>query len=138
MLYGYNQGGSIMSVENKSFSYKYSGATNDELKQIKEKYSQKESNHKIKKIRALDKRVDFISAMISIFTGIIGTAFLITGTIHIIKELSSFAVGAAIVMTGIAIISTVPYIHIKIYNFIKLKYAPKILALIEEIEQRKI
>ena len=127
-----------MSNENKEFSFSYLGTLNEELEQIKEKYTQKKVNEKIKKIHALDRNVDFISTMISIFIGINGTSFLITGTIRLIKALSSVPVCIFTIILGIILIAAVPFIHTRIYNSVKAHYAPKILSLIEDIEQNKL
>ncbi len=127
-----------MADKNKSFSYSYSGAVNEELEQLKEKYTPKEVNEKMKRIRIMDKKVDFISTMFSIFLGIIGSIFLITGTIILIKNLFSTSVCFITILIGIVTMATVPFIHAKIYNFIKQHYAPEILALIKEIEHKQI
>ncbi len=124
-----------MSYTNKSFSFSYSGATNDELEQIKKKYTQKEVNEKMKKVRSLDKNVDFISTMLSILFGISGTAFLVTGVTWLIKGFPSSAVSIMIGVLGIVIIAVMPFLHTKMYSLIKAHYAPEILALIKEIEQ---
>lgn len=127
-----------MGNENKSFSYTYSGATNDELEQIKIKYTKKEVNEKMKKIRALDKRVDFISTMLSISLGIFGTSFIIQSTIWIIKGITDLTVSIPMCILGILLASTVPFLHAKIYSIVKAHYAPKILALIKEVEQNQL
>jgi len=73
-----------MSNESKPFSFSYSGAISDELEQIKEKYTPTKVNEKTKRVRSLDKRVDFSSTMLSICIGLFGTALLISGVIYII------------------------------------------------------
>lgn len=127
-----------MSEENKSFSYSYYGAINEELEHIKEKYTKKDVNEKMNKIRAIDNKVDFISTMLSIFSGLIGTCFLISGTIGIIKGFSETTISIVAISLGIFLISAAPFMHKKIYNKIKAHYAPKILSLIEEIEQNQL
>ncbi len=125
-------------MSNNTFSYSYSGGTKTELEQFKEKYSPKQTTEKMKKIRSLDKRVDFISTMISIFMGIIGSFFLVSGTIFMIKDLLPFAAGISMAAIGLLITTTVPFIHSSIYNLVKKHYAEQILSLIEEIEQNHI
>ena len=127
-----------MAEKNKSFSYSYSGAVNEELEQLKEKYTPKKISEKMKKIRTLDKKVDFISTMISIFLGIAGSCILTTGVIMEIKNLFSFYVCFITILLGVMVMATVPFIHAKIYNFVKLYYAPEILSLIKEIEHNQL
>lgn len=125
-------------MSNNTFSYSYSGGTKTELEQFKEKYSPKQTTEKMKKIRSLDKRVDFISTMISIFMGIIGSFFLVSGIIFMIKDLLPFTAGISMAAIGLLITTTVPFIHSSIYNLVKKHYAEQILSLIEEIEQNHI
>ncbi len=126
-----------MSDENKSFSFSYSGKLNGELEQIKKKYSHEETDEKIKKVRALDRDVEFISTMIAIFSGLCGSTLIISGVVWLIKDhLSAFA-GILFVASGVFIVSSVPFFYVKIYNSVKSHYAPRILALIKEIEQNQ-
>ena len=127
-----------MSDKNKAFSYSYSAAINDELEQLKEKYTPRKTNEKLKKIRALDKRVDFISTMISILSGIGGSALIVGGVIFIIKDIYPDFAGLLMTASGMLIISAVPFIHTRIYNLIKARYAPEILELIKETERNII
>lgn len=124
-----------MSDDNNSFSFSYSGAINEELEQIKEKYTPKDVNKKTKKIHALDKKVDFTATMISIFLGIFGSAFAICGTIWIIKDIYSGFISITTTLSGVIISAMVPFIHTKIHSLIKSHYAERILALIKEVEQ---
>ena len=126
-----------MNNENNSFSFSYSGATTDEFKELKEKYTPKRTNKKIKKVHFLDKKVDFYSTMISIVLGIIGICLIAIGIISKINGCFS-SMHIAAVIAGILIISTTPFLHFKIQNSIKAYYAPQILALIKEIEQNQI
>ena len=128
----------MKDTDSKAFSIRYSGETNNELEQLKEKYTKKESNQKMKRLRALDKRVDFISTMTSIFTGIMGTAFTAASIICIIKDLCPLPVGVVLCISGIVIIAAVPFLHGRIHSSIKNYYSPEILTLIEEIERNQI
>lgn len=127
-----------MADKNKSFSYSYSGAVNEELEQLKEKYTPKKVSEKMRKIRTMDKKVDFFSTMFSIFLGIIGSIFLTIGTIILIKNLFSTPVCFITILIGVVTMAAVPFIHTKIYNFIKQHYAPEILSLIKEIEHNQL
>lgn len=127
-----------MENNNNSFSYSYSGVYRDELEQYKEKYAKKNVSEKMKKIRTLDRTVDFIATMVSIFIGLCATASLIAGTVILIKQLTPLTSGIFLSVIGVAVIATVPFIHTRIYNAIKEYYSPKILSLIEEIEQNKL
>ena len=127
-----------MKEDNKAFSFSYSGATIDELEQFKEKYSSVEPEEKIKRIRALDKRVDFIATMISITLGIIGTGFLISGVIQIITIEARLVLGIIQTAIGLFISAAVPFLYAKIHKAVKKLYSPQILTLIEEIEKNQI
>lgn len=127
-----------MSEKRNSFSYTYSGAVNDELEHFKEKYTPKKVNEKIKKIRALDKNVDFISTMLSITTGLLGSALIIIGVIWLIKDFYSNLFGGLFTFFGIMIIAATPFLYFKIHSVIKAYYSPEILALIKEIEQNQL
>ena len=126
-----------MKDDNKAFSFSYSGAAIDELEQFKEKYSPVEPEEKIKRIRALDKRVDFIATMISITLGLIGTGFLISGVIQIIKSDSGLIMGIVQTAIGLFLSAAVPFLHAKIHKRVKKYYSPQILSLIEEIEKNQ-
>lgn len=128
----------MKDTEGNAFSITYSGAVNEELEQIKQKYSQKEPDLKIKRIRALDKRVDFISTMTSIFTGLGGTVFAAISIILTVKDYCSLPVGVLLLLTGIIIIAAVPFLHGRIHSSVKSYYSPEILTLIEEIEQNRM
>ena len=127
-----------MSNKNNSFYFSYSGASNDELQHFKEKYTQTATNHKLQEIRRLDKRVDFISTMISIVLGLTGTVLLAHAVIFLLQNPDNLFSGSAAAVTGTVIISTVPIIHNKITDQIKKLMSPRILALIKEIEQNQI
>lgn len=128
----------MKDTEGNAFSITYSGAVNEELEQIKQKYSQKEPDLKIKRIHALDKRVDFISAMTSIFTGMGGTVLAAISIILTVKDYCPLPVGVLLLLTGIIISSAVPFIHGRIHSSVKSYYSPEILTLIEEIEQNRM
>lgn len=127
-----------MKDNNNSFSYSYSGATNDELQKIKEKYTVSEKNRKLNEVKRLDARVDFTATMISIAIGIIGTFLLVHGIIFIVQNPEKIFYGSAAALFGVTVAAVVPIIHFKIAAVIKKRTAPKILSLIEEIEQNKL
>lgn len=127
-----------MNENKRSFSYSYSGATNDELELIKEKYTKKQENINIKKVRRLDKRVDFLATTISISIGLLSVAIIVNGVIWLMKDFPSVVIGGLMIALGLLVASVVPFLHSKIHSLIKAHYAPIIIALIEEIEQNKI
>ena len=127
-----------MNNENNSFSYSYSGSLNEELEHIKAKYTKKETTEKIKEIRKLDKLTDFISAMTSIFIGLSGTSLIYTGTVKMIIHSLDLRLCTFLIIIGIIIITSAPFIHTKIDSIIKSFYAPEILNLIEQVEQNKL
>lgn len=122
-------------MKDNAFSISYSGELKDELEQFKTKYSPRETNERMKKLRTLDKRVDFITTMISIAFGMLGSALLIAGTVFLIKAVLTVFLSCLLIVAGSAIVAVVPFIHGRTYLFIKNLYAPKILELIDEIER---
>ncbi len=126
-----------MNENSKAFSISYSGADNDELKKLKAKYSPSPKNDKLNEIRRLDRRVDFISTMISIGLGIIGSFLLVNGIIFIVKNPDKLMWGSVSTILGLLIASMVPIIHYKILKFTKKRIGPKILELIKDIESNK-
>lgn len=124
-----------MKDDNKAFTISYSGASKEELESYKEKYTPKAYTEKMRKLRAYDRRVDTIATMISIFFGMAGSAVLILGSIYIIKEELPTLSGVLMTLLGVAVDSVVPFLYSKIYNSLKEHYAPKILALIKDIEE---
>lgn len=127
-----------MKDNNNSFSYSYSGATNDELQKLKEKYTQSETNQKLAEIKKLDTRVDFIATMVAIFTGLMATAFIIAGVIFLIKVRFSTLTGIMLTALGVIIIAVNPLLYSKIHECVKAHYSPRILSLIKDIEQNRI
>lgn len=127
-----------MKDNNNSFSYSYSGATNDELQKLKEKYTQSETNQKLAEIKKLDTRVDFIATMVAIFTGLMATAFIIAGVIFLIKDRFSTLTGIMLTAPGVIIIAVNPLLYSKIHECVKAHYSSRILSLIKDIEQNRI
>ena len=123
-----------MNENSKAFSISYSGADNDELKKLKAKYSPSQKNEPLNEIRKLDKRVDFISTMISIGLGIIGSFLLVNGIIFIVKNPDKLMWGSVSAILGLLIASVVPMLHYKVLRFIKKRIGPRILELINDIE----
>ena len=122
-------------MKDNAFSISYSGGLKDELEQFKTKYAPKETTERMRRLRALDKKVDFIAAMVSIAVGMFGSALLIAGTVFLIKAVFTIFVSCLLIVPGTAIIAVVPFIHSRTYIFIKNLYAPEILRLIDEIER---
>lgn len=127
-----------MSEENKAFSISYSGEIKDELEQYKIKYAPRETTKKIKRLRVLDKRVDFISTMIAIAFGMFGSAIMIAGTVFLIKNVLAVFTSCMLIVPGTVILAVVPFLYSKIYSYIKNAYAPEILKLINEIEHNSL
>ena len=126
-----------MKDDNKAFTISYSGADNDELKMLKAKYTQSQKNEKINEVRRLDRRVEFISTMISIGTGMIGSFLLVHGIVFLVQNPEKLIWGSISTLLGLFIVSFVPMLHFKILKLIKKSIGPKILALIKEIEENK-
>ncbi len=127
-----------MDEKNKAFSISYSGATKDELDHYKKKYTQQEPSKNIKRIRYIDKKIDSVSAIISICCGLIGTEMLVFGGILIFKGETSLLLCGILILLGALIDSLVPFFHFKIHALIKKHYSPIILDLIKDLEEKQL
>ncbi|MGN0447320.1 MAG: hypothetical protein ACI4GC_02095 [Acutalibacteraceae bacterium] len=132
-----------MQKSDKSFSISYSGRQDDDLSIIKAKYMKTEMDEKIKEVKRLDKSVDNYATMLSIFIGMIGTFFISTGIFNLIYfKLPFFSyahiLGMILILCGLLICSSTPFIHYMILEKRKEKVRPKILELIKEIEENQM
>ena len=121
--------------ENKTYSYSYSAQENNEIKRIREKYTeQSERESKIEQLRRLDKSVTKSATVLSLTVGIIGILILGFGMSCILVWAEKmFVLG---IITGIIglIITALAYPIYKIKAEKKRKeIAPLIIKLTDEL-----
>ena len=129
-------------MNDQGFEYTYSAKEQEEIKKIREKYSQKkvEQPDKMEQLRHLDESVARKATAVSLAVGIIGAMIMGTGMSLVMTDLgSSLGVVPATVIgivTGIigmaGVIAAYP-----IYNLVlkkeKEKIAPEIIRLTDEL-----
>lgn len=127
--------------ENNGFSYTYSAGEQEELKRIREKYTEKEEN-KLERLRRLDRSVAQKAQTVSLIVGIIGALVLGMGMSLAMTEIGAeIGMGhIASMVTGIStgivgvILASIAY---PIYNAVlkreRKKIAPEIIKLTDEL-----
>lgn len=110
--------------------------TNDKdflVEQIRTKYTEKEDS-KIDKLRELDKKVSAPAEIFAYSFGIIGALVLGTGMSFAMKVIGdSMAMGIAIGLLGILMVSVNYPIYKKLLASRRKKYSPEIMKLSDEL-----
>ena len=125
----------------ETFSYTYSAKEQEEIQNIRRKYSAPEED-KMERLRRLDVNVTQKATMMALIPGIIGTLLLGIGMSLAMSELSgmlgfsqsmALLIGSLIGMTGIALVC----LAYPLYNYVikkeRAKISPEILRLTEEL-----
>ena len=125
------------------FNYKYSGSLQAEIKQIREKYTQKtEEEDKMTRLRRLDASVTQTAQVLALILGVIGTLILGFGMSLIMTELKEILGSARDMAMIIGILIGIPggilaTLAFPIYNAVvkrkRRKLAPEILRLTDEL-----
>lgn len=129
--------------ENNQFHYTYSAKEQEELRQIREKYSSKnESEDKMARLRRLDASVTQTAQIVSLVFGVIGVLILGFGMSLCMTELSeilgshremAMTVGVVVGIFG-GVLAALAY---PVYNAIvaskRKKIAPEIIRLTDEL-----
>ena len=117
------------------FSYKYSAHEQEEIRRIREKYTEKEKSlSKLDIIKKLDKSVTNAATAISLVVGIIGLLVMGTGMSLVMVWGGHYMLAGIIIgLIGIALVA----MAYPIYNFVvrtkRKKIAPEILRLTDEL-----
>ncbi|MDE5715268.1 MAG: hypothetical protein K2I42_03955 [Anaeroplasmataceae bacterium] len=118
------------------FEYNYSSPTPEErreIEEIKRKYISKEKNEsKITELRKLDKKVRIIPKGVGISIGVSGVLIFGTG-LTCILEWNQIVWGIILGVIGVLFVLVAGSIYKYLYNKLKEKYKPKVLALSEEL-----
>lgn len=131
-------------MENKeTFNYTYSAKEQAEIKAIRQKYSAPDrSEDKMTQLRRLDASVTQKATVVALVFGIIGAIVMGTGMSLAMTELgdilglgggTSMAVGIAIGVVGIILVSVAYPIYNSIVKKERKKIAPEIIRLTDEL-----
>jgi len=126
-------------TNNSTFSYKYSSAENNEVQEIRNRYTAKERT-KLDELKELDRKVKKPANIFSYIFGIIGAIIMGSGMSLVMTDIgaqigmkSTMLYGIIIGVIGM-VIAVINYpIHKNILNSRRRKYADRIIALSDEI-----
>ena len=123
--------------ENKVFNYTYSAKQQSEIKKIRGKYLDQNSDKtedKMERLRRLDKSASAAGRAAAIIIGIVGTLILGVGMCCVtVWQESMFFMGIIIGTVGIITVCLAYPIYDIITNRARKKIAPEILKLSEEL-----
>ncbi len=131
-------------MENKDgFQFTYSAIEQEEIKAIKDKYSQpKQEEDKMTKLRRLDASVTRKATVASLVLGIIGTLILGTGMSFAMTDIGkviglkgdiSMIMGIIVGIIGIVILSVAYPVYNNIVEKQRKKIAPEIIRISDEL-----
>lgn len=131
-------------MENKEiFNYTYSAKEQDEIKAIRKKYTApEETEDKMAQLRRLDASVTQKASVISLVFGVIGALILGIGMSLTMSDFSkilgayedmAMAIGIAIGIVGIALVSLAYPLYNRIVKKEREKIAPEIIRLTDEL-----
>jgi len=127
-----------MEKKHNTFEYTYSASQQQEIKKLRDKYDIKaKAESKLEKIRRLDKKAETPATITAIILGVIGTLIFGIGMCCILVWIELFVWGIFIVVVGIIMLAIAYPTYKYIVKNQRKKLAPKILKLIEELEQDK-
>lgn len=126
-----------MENENK-FTYTYSAAEAEEIKEIREKYAPKvQQKTTLEQIRELDRKAERPGTIASLCIGIIGTLLLGIGmSLVMVWGENLFILGVVVGIIGILIASAAYPAYLYVTKKQRDKIAPIILKLTEEISKK--
>jgi hypothetical protein len=125
----------IMNQNDNDFSYSYSAEIQDEVDRIRQKYLP-EQDDKMARLRKLDKQAEIPGLIISLLTGVVGTALLGIGLSGIlIADENYFIPGIIVGSIGLAIVGCAYPLYTTITRKQRQKIADKILRLADELNQ---
>ena len=130
-----------MDKEKETFNYTYSAKDQEEIKKIRNKYTQQNvEEDKMSRLRRLDASVYSKATVVSLVFGIIGTLLMGTGMSLIMTDISeilgmffSMIVGIGVGITGIILVCLAYPIYNRTIKKERKKIAPEILALTDEL-----
>lgn len=123
------------SVAGERFSYTYSAADQEELKQIRKKYLPEEED-KWERLRALDASVTETAALVALIIGILSALVLGVGMCCILvwgNSVGMIVLGVLVGLVGIAGAAAAYPVYLKIMRKRKAEVAPEIIRLTDEL-----
>ncbi len=117
------------------FSYKYSAHEQEEIRRIREKYTEKEKSlSKLDIIKKLDKSVTDAATVASLVVGIIGILVMGTGMSLVMVWGGDYMLAGIIIgLIGIALVAAAYPIYNSVIRAKRKKIAPEILRLTDEL-----
>ena len=127
-----------MEAKNETFKYTYSAQQQQEVRQIRQKYTPPEED-KMEQLRKLDRRVTQKAQARAIALGVIGALILGTGMSLAMTELSGFLggtamfVGIPVGLAGLALVALAYPVYQRALAKERQRVAPEILRLTDEL-----
>ncbi len=118
-------------MDNKTFYYSYSPTEKQEIQEIKNKYQPNEEESLAQRIKALDKKTDSTSAIISVITGIVTTLVFGVG-LTLTLTFDAYYLGGIIGLIGLIGMAANPFLNDKIKQYNKQRVSKKIVELCDE------
>ena len=123
-----------MNENSNTFNYTYSSAEQEEIKKIREKYSQSlQKDDRMERLRRLDESVERPGTIISLIIGIVSSLVLGVGMCCTMVWTDFFVLGVIVGIIGIAGIIVAYPVYVRITKKQREKLAPEILRLSEEL-----
>lgn len=123
-----------MNENSNTFNYTYSSAEQEEIKKIREKYSQSlQKDDRMERLRRLDESVERPGTIISLIIGIVSSLVLGVGMCCTMVWTDFFVLGVIVGIIGIAGIIAAYPVYVRITKKQREKLAPEILRLSEEL-----
>lgn len=121
-------------MNNNTFNYTYSAAQQEEIKKIREKYSQEKTEDKMEQLRRLDKSVTRPGTVVSLIIGVVSCLILGVGMCcTMVWGGDFFVLGIIVGVVGIVGIICAYPIYSMITKARKAKLADEIIRLSDEL-----
>lgn len=119
--------------EKETFKFTYSAKQQEEVKRIREKYTEK-TEDKMEQLRSLDRSVTKRGTAVSLILGIIGALIMGVGmSCALVWQSKWFIPGIVIGVIGIAVVAAAYPAYINITKKERERIAPEIIRLTDEL-----
>ena len=127
---------------NEGFSYTYSAREQTEIRKIREKYTVRDEEDKMARLRRLDQSVTKKAMCVSLIVGILGALIMGIGMSLVMTELGAYwglshltrlTVGIGVGLAGCLLSGLAYPIHRGLLRRLRNRIAPEILRLTEEL-----
>lgn len=129
-----------MEEHNKTFQYTYSASRQEEIKRIRQKYTEPEED-KMEQLRRLDRHATQTAQAWAIALGVIGALILGAGMSIAMTELTGFSgltamlIGIPVGLIGMVLVALAYPVYNRILKTQRQRIAPEILRLTDELMQ---